>query len=162
MGNLKVISDRDVNEWIIGCPIRITNVKLTKNEDDASPRLTVSSEACGDFGRLTYTARVEYKNSHRESIGDTEELTLACGVSEAVDTNEPSATYASVTVQSVSEAGKVIWENDGKFSITLPEQEVLWQTDPHYDVIKRECSGVTSAKYIPDTLPDASDVRAAE
>ena len=155
MGNLKVISDRDVNEWIIGCPIRITNVKLTKDEDDASPRLTVSSEACGDFGRLTYTARVEYKNPHREIIGGAAELTLACGASEAVDTNEPSATYASVTVQSVSEAGKVMWTNDGKFYVTLPEQEILWQTDPHYDVIRRECSGVTDAKYIPDTIDGA-------
>jgi hypothetical protein len=154
MGYRGVVSSRDVNEWMVGCPIRITHVAIML-EEDGEFITKVYSDVCGGFGKLSYTAKIEYKNSRKENIFESNDVVLESGEAKFTDSISLKVAYASVTVQSVSDSGKVIWENDGKSPITLPEQEVLWQTDPHYDVIKRECSGVTSAKYIPDTLPGA-------
>jgi len=151
MGYRGVISSRDVNEWIVGCPIRITHICIMLH-DDGEFITTVYSDVCGDYGKLSYTAKIVYKNAHKESIFESKDVVLESGEAKFTDDISLKVAYASVTVQSVSESGKVIWENDGRVPVTLPEQEIIWQTDPHYDAIKRECSGVTTAKYIPDAV----------
>lgn len=154
MGYRGVVSSRDVNEWIVGCPIRITHIAIML-EEDGEFITKVYSDVCGGFGKLSYTAKIEYKNSRKENIFESRDVVLESGEAKFTEAISLNVAYATVTVQSVSDSGKVMWTNDGKAPITLPEQEVLWQTDPHYDVIRRECSGVTSAKYIPDTIDGA-------
>ncbi len=154
MGYRGVVCNRDVNEWIVGCPIRITNISIILN-DDGEFITYVDSDVCGDFGKLSYTAKIEYKNSHKENIFESNDVVLESGEAKFTDSISLKVAYASVTVQSVSDSGNVIWENDGKSPVTLPEQEILWQIDPHYDTIKRECEGITAAKYIPDTIDGA-------
>ena len=151
-----IVSDRDVNEWIYGCPIRIRNVKITKSDDEAFPALSVTSDVCIDLAPLSYTARVEIQNRRRERIGEVCEIRLHSGVSELVPLDVADAAYASVTVQSVFSSEKLIWSNDNGISPSpLPEQGILWQIDPHYEQIKIECEGVTPVKYIPDTIDSA-------
>ena len=154
MGYRGVVSNRDVDEWMVGCPIRITNVSIVEN-DSGELITTVKSDVCGDFAKLSYTAKVEYKNSRKENIFESRDVVLESGEAKFTEEISLKVAYATVTVQSVSDSGKVIWENDGKAPITLPEQDILWQTDPHYDTIKRECEGITVAKYIPDAIDGA-------
>ena len=155
MENERVISCRDVNEWIIGCPIRITNVSIISC-DDGGIITSVESDVCGDFEKLSYTAIVEYKNTLKETVFKRNNVTLESGGSKFAEKIEARVAYASVTVQSVSDGDRVIWTGeDGTVPQTLPDQEILWQTDQHYGVIKKECDGVTTAKYIPDTIDGA-------
>ena len=67
MGYRGVVSSRDVNEWMVGCPIRITHVAIIL-EEDGKFITKVYSDVCGGFGKLSYTAKIEYKNSHKENI----------------------------------------------------------------------------------------------
>lgn len=149
----RIVSERDMKEWIPLCPIQVKRVRIVQNTPDVNPAVTVISVSCGGFVIENYTADLELQNERRETICVMENLILKVGESAPVQTEHSRATYAYVTVRSVKRASGEIWENPtGGRGKALPDQEVFWQTDPLYDQIRRECDGVVDAKYRPDTV----------
>ncbi len=152
----QILSDREVHEWIRGCPIRIKRIRLIRCDEGESAKIEVVSVPCGKFGAISYIADIEYMNEKREPVGVQRGVALECGKSLLTDTCEIHAVYATVTVMKAGPAGDVIWVNEtGERGIKLPEMQVLWQTDPMYNQIKRECAGLTEARYIPDSIDGA-------
>ncbi len=151
----QILSDREVHEWIRGCPIRIKRIRLIRCDDEVA-KIEVTSVPCGEFGAISYTADIEYMNEKRETIVIEKGVALECGKFLLTATGGMRVVCATVTVMSVSRAGDAIWVNEtGERGIKLPEMQVLWQTDPMYKQIKRECAGVTEARYIPDCIDGA-------
>ncbi len=152
----QIISDREVREWIPSCPIRIKAVRLVRTAEGTAPKIEISSALCTRLDSPSFTAAIEYKNEHRERVGEAREARFACGKSELTDTFEYRAVYADVTVQSVMSGDATVWTNEsGERGKLPPEQGIIWQTDPLCAQMKRECAGVTQAKYIPDTIDGA-------
>lgn len=155
------LSDRLQKEWIPGCPIRISRVRLEKDE---SVTAEITAEVCGGFKIEKYTVDIEYSDSRRSIIGKSEDISLSRdnnGASEKIPVQYDNAVYAYVTVKFVSffiSSGENLnWRNDTESrGIVLPDQEVLWQTDPNYEAIHVECSGITDPKYVFESLPEYS------
>jgi len=149
----RIVSERDMKEWIPLCPVQVKRVRVVQNTPDENPAVTVISVPCGGFKIESYTADIEVQNERREKIGVIENVTLADGESQPVPTEFSRATYAYITVRTVKRVSGELWENPtGGRGKALPDQEVFWQTDPLYDQIRRECDGVVEAKYRPDTV----------
>ncbi len=152
----QIVSDREMREWILGCPIMINRVKLIRFAEGEAPKLEVISAVCGNFPEMSYTADVEYQNERREVIGEKNNLKFKSGKSDLIETGEVRAVYAYVLIKSVELPDGTFWINEtvqrGK---VYPEQEILWQTDPLYEQIKHECDGVTEARYMPDIIDGA-------
>ncbi|MBQ8512056.1 MAG: leucine-rich repeat domain-containing protein [Clostridia bacterium] len=149
----RIVSERDMKEWLPLCPVQIKRVRVVQNTPDECPAVTVISVPCGGFKIDSYTADIELQNERRERIGVIENVTLKSGESAPVPTESTRTTYAYVTLKSVRRASGETWENtDGGRGKALPEQEIFWQTDPLYEQIRRECDGVVDAKYRPDTV----------
>ena len=151
---IKIVSDRAQKEWIPGCPVQVKQVRITRENDVLSARIT--SVPCGGFPVKEYTADIEYTGAKRQSVGKSEAVVLAAGESAPVAVPFEDAVYAAVTVRSVTYDGGKVWTNEsGTRGNILPEQEIYWQTDPLYNAIRLECSGVTDAKYKPDKIDGA-------
>ncbi len=149
----RMISERDMKEWIPLCPIQVKRIRVAQNTPDEKPAVTVISVPCGGFAIESYTADIELQNERREKICVLENVTLTVGESMPVQTMHDRVTYAYAAVRSVKRVSGEVWENseDGRGK-ALPDQEIFWQTDPLYEQIRRECDGVVDAKYRPDTV----------
>lgn len=149
--SVKIISDRVQKEWIPGCPVQVRQVRLARDNDALS--VVITSVTCGDFSVESYTADIEYTGAKRQNVGRSDAVSLTVGVSAPADVPFEDAVYAYVTVRTVTYSDGRTWSNEsasrGKI---LPEQDIYWQTDPLYEAIRVECSGVTEAKYKPDRL----------
>jgi len=151
---VKIVSDRPQKEWIPGCPVQVKQIRVVREKDALSAVIT--SVPCGGFSVKSYTADIEYTGAKRQNVGKTEDVTLTAGESAPVDVPFEDAVYAYVTVRSVNFADGKTWTNgSGTRGKVLPEQEIYWQTDPLYNAIRVECSGVTDAKYKPDKIDGA-------
>ena len=152
--NIKIVSDRPQKEWIPGCPVQVKQIRIVRENDALS--MVVTSVPCGGFSIKNYTADIEYTGAKRQSVGVTETAVLTAGESVPVAVPFDDAVYAYVTVRSVTFADGKTWENEsGTRGKIVPEQDIYWQTDPLYNAIRVECSGVTDAKYKPDRIDGA-------
>lgn len=157
---VKIISDRPQKEWIPGCPVQVKQVRVVRENDRLSA--VVTSVPCGGFSVKNYTADIEFTGAKRQAVGTSEAVTLTAGESAPVSVPFDEAVYAYVTVRTVTLADGTAWTNEsGTRGKILPEQDIYWQTDPLYNAIRVECSGVTEAKYRPDRLSDAGAWRCA-
>lgn len=150
----KVISDRKFDEWIDGCPLQIKSIAIVK-KDETSPRvMTVTSCPCGDFAIKGYSAKITLLDEHREKLSVFTSDNMHSPISGEITLADEKAVYAVASILTVRyEHGghEDTWNaEDGVQAKKLPEQEIFWQTDPLYEQIKRECSGVTDARYKPD------------
>ena len=151
---VKIVSDRPQKEWIPGCPVQVKQICVVRENDALSAVIT--SVPCGGFFVRNYTADIDYTGAKRQNVGRTEAVTLTVGESAPVDVPFADAVYAYVTVRSVTFADGKTWTNEsGTRGKILPEQDIYWQTDPLYNAIRVECSGVTDAKYKPDKADGA-------
>ena len=145
----QIISRHEMNKWISGCPLLLKELTLISR--DGKLKLRIHACPCTDREISSHTADVYYYNTRREMIGTDNgaELTRDC----EIDVKFTEAAYAEATVRSVTYSDGEVWENsaaeEGK---TLPEQPVIWQTDPLYKVIKKVTEGKVNAKYYPDTV----------
>lgn len=152
--NIKIVSDRAQKEWIPGCPVQVKQIRITRENNVLSAHIT--SVPCGGFAIRDYTADIEYTGAKRQNVGKSEAVTLSAGESAPVAVPFEDAVYAAVVVRSVTYADGRTWTNEsGARGKVLPEQEIYWQTDPLYNAIRLECSGVTDAKYKPDKIDGA-------
>ena len=151
----KILSDREVKIWIISCPVRVTRVRVEK---DDSGKITVLADisSCTDIKAKDIDCSIEFKNINRETIGTTEPLTFNGERLKYTTSEYADAYYADIKLHGVVLENDVRWNNDGdKEGILLPKQRVIWQSDPLYQKIKAECAGKTEAKYYPDTIEGA-------
>ncbi len=152
--NIKIISDRPQKEWIPGCPVQVKQIRIVRDIDALSA--VVISVPCGGFSIKNYTADIEYTGAKRQNVGKSEAVTLTAGESAPVAVPFEEAVYAYVTIRTVTFSDGRTWENEsGTRGKIVPEQEIYWQTDPLYNAIRVECSGVTDAKYKPDKIDGA-------
>jgi len=149
--NNKTVSRRETNTWIPGCPVQIKEVSLVLLDEKLYT--TAKASPCTDEPISYYVADIIYYNQRREEIGQSDNVRL--DLKGSVEAEFSDAAYAEAVVRSVYFADGTFWEAAPEsVANTLPEQEVIWQTDPLYNVIKKATQGVVSAKYFPDKLED--------
>lgn len=149
--NMKIISSRKQSAWLSGCPIRITEVKLCVS-DENELYLGISSVPCTDRKIDSYSVNIEFYNSSRKLICEEILTGLNIGYSSA-KTEQSDAAYAVAIINRVNYSDGGCWERVPTDSLAeLPEQKIIWQTDPLYSVIKTVCRGKTEAKYYPDEI----------
>ncbi|MBR5366104.1 MAG: leucine-rich repeat domain-containing protein [Clostridia bacterium] len=152
----RVLSDREMREWIPACPVQVKRVRLVRPDPESGIQLTVTAVPCGDFAVDSYTADIDYQSDRRESVGQSAGVVLTAGESAPVPVPFEKAVYASILIKSVRYASGEVWENaDAAPGKRFPEQAVVWQTDPLYEAMRRECAGVTEARYWPDEIDGA-------
>lgn len=147
-----ILSDREQREWIEGCPVQVKRVKLTVPAPESGIILSAVITPCGGFSVESVEAAVEFTDARHKKLPGPDSVVFSAGESEAAfEGNIPDgAVYGYVTVKSVKYSGGM-WKNPmlTKGS-NLPDQKIIWQTDPLYEQIRRECNGVVEAKYYPD------------
>ena len=152
----RVVGERETREWIPTCPVQIKKLRIEQSAPDAGLTLTVFSVPCGDFGPVSFKADVTYQNGRRETVGSAEGLSFVTGESAPVSVPFSDAVYAQAVVTSASPRHGETWTNpDGSPGTVPAAQKVLWQTDPLYETIRRECAGTVDARYEPDEIGGA-------
>ena len=138
-----------MNKWIPGCPVQIKELSIVSSGEKL--KLHIRAESCAERDISRYTADVKYYNERREVIKTDVGVELL--LQSEIDIICTCAAYAEATIRSVTYTDGAVWKNvDCAEGITLPEQEIIWQTDPLYKVIKSVTQGKVNAKYFPDTV----------
>lgn len=149
MENRTIVSDREQKEWYALCPLLITRNTIEKS--DSMVFFTVAMVPCTDKSIGKIEIETTFSNARRVKI-DTASFTVRMG--ESADLPCPAdAVYAHTTVENVyGEDDSLLWSKGDSLPLVLPEQEILWQTDPLYAQIRRECEGIVNPVYRPDTV----------
>lgn len=155
----RIISKKAFSLWIPTCPLQVKEAVISQQSEGDLPSLKIITCPCGDYRIKCYSAEVELLNDRRETIASFEKDEISAPESQELRLDKANAAYANIRIASViysaARDGKSekVWVNpDKSCGIRLPEQEIYWQTDPLYNQIKRECAGVTDAKYKPDEI----------
>lgn len=147
--NMETVWAAKQTAWIKGCPLRITEIKICRETDSGSRYLFVTTSPCTDKKITGYSAKILYYNTHRELVAEDMVSDLA-PLSASLKIYHDDVEYVTVIISEVNCSGN-IWRNlDGVAGKKLLDQEVIWQTDPLYAVIKEVCRGKTNPKYYPD------------
>lgn len=146
----KIISDREQKEYLPLCPVQVKRNTIT--EEDGKRILHLQVTACTDKTPLHCHLTVFFTDARRADVG-TEEITLP--LSENMTMPAPAeAVYVQSRIEKVWQGEDCIWEREDRVAMSLPEQPILWQTDPLYEQICRECDGVVQPVFRPDTIED--------
>jgi len=160
-----ILSDRGQAEWIEGCPAQIKKSKLAVPEPGAGIALSAVISPCGKFAIEEVTAEAEFSDARHKSLGKFYPIKFLPDEGSGKTVFEAygiiggeipkSAMYSYLTIVSIKYDNGKVWNNlavSGVYSRgnILPEQKIIWQTEPLYEQIKRECAGVVDAKYYPD------------
>lgn len=146
----KIISDREQKEYLPFCPIQVKRNTIT--EENGTRTLQILVTPCTDKTSLRCRMTVFFTDARRADCG-REEITLP--LSEPMTMPAPAeAVYVQSRVEQVWQGEDSIWEREDRSAMTLPEQAILWQTDPLYEQICRECEGVVQPVFRPDTVAD--------
>lgn len=145
---IKIISDREQKEYLPLCPVQVQ--KNTITEENGKRILQITMGACTDKTPLRCRLTLQYTDARRAPAG-TEEVTLSLTDNPPLPTPD-TAVYVVSRVEQVWQGEISIWERGDREPMPLPEQAILWQTDPLYDQIRRECEGVVNPVFRPDTV----------
>ncbi len=149
----RIISDKKYDEWINTCPLQIKEIIVEQADELSAPDIKVITCPCGDFEIIDFSMEAELYSLRKELIGRMHSEKLTSPESEPVKLDDKNTVYAvgRLTEVRYTRSGEVVvWKNtDNRTGEKLPAQEIYWQTDPLYEQIKRECSGVTDAKFKP-------------
>lgn len=149
---LDIVTSRKQSVWINGCPIRITEVKLCTERDTNDTYLAVISKSCTDRRIESFLGDVVYFNSRKEKISECAFVKFMPEYS-IIKADFSHAASAQVNIKEVRFADGTCWVNDIEdLGEIPPEQNIIWQTDPLYKVIKRLSAGRVDAKYYPDEI----------
>ncbi len=145
----KIISDREQKEYLPLCPVQVKRNMVTEEGGKRFWQVTITP--CTNVTPLRVRLKVQFTDARRVSAGETElECTLpAVPAQPCPDT----AVYAYTSVEAVWGKDNEIWVREGRSPLDLTEQAILWQTDPLYEQIRRECAGVVEPVFQPDTIP---------
>lgn len=146
----KIISDREQKEYLPLCPVQVKRNTIT--EDNGTRTLQLQITACTDKTPLRCRLTLFFTDARRADCGKTE---ITVSLSDEMTTLAPSeAVYVQSRVEQVWQGEDSIWEREDRNAMNLPEQAILWQTDPLYEQICRECDGVVQPVFRPDTIED--------
>ncbi len=149
-----IFSDRKFDEWTVGCPVQIKSITVKQNSEKEKRCICVTSCPCGDFTIKSYSAEISILNDRKEVLMSKTVDMLTSPISSDIEVESDKIVYATADIKEVvyvHNGKELIWTNESTESAKkLVEQEIYWQTDPLYEQIKRECIGVTDAKYKPD------------
>ncbi len=149
-----VISKREMREWIRSCPAQIREITLVRPAEGAQVQIYVTTVSCTEYNVLDLSSTLEIQNGRREVIGTMEDVAVKIGKTGPIPCPFEEAVYARAVIERVHVAGSEPWKNvDGTFGEKLPPQQAFWNTDPLYDTVKRECEGVVTPTFVPDTVP---------
>lgn len=146
--DIKIISDREQKEYLPQCPVQIQ--KNTITEEDGKRILKISAAPCTDKTPLTCIITLQFTDARRADAGESE-ICYTLG-EDCIFPCPENAVYVHSRVEQVRQGDTLIWERESRSPLQLPEQALLWQTDPLYDQIRRECEGVVQPVFRPDTL----------
>ncbi|MBQ8642161.1 MAG: leucine-rich repeat domain-containing protein [Clostridia bacterium] len=144
---IKIISDREQKEYLPQCPVQVQ--KNTITEENGKRQLKISVVPCTDRTSLRCRLTLQFTDARRADAG-TDTVTVPAGETDALPCPD-NAVYVYSRVEQVWQENTVLWERGDREPLRLPEQAVLWQTDPLYDQIRRECEGVVQPVFRPDT-----------
>ena len=151
-----LISEREMKEWIAGCPAQVKKIRIEQPSHDADPQITLYTAKCTEYNVLNVYVKIELLNDRRESVGVIEDVAVKTGESQPVVCTDKKVKYAFAVIEKVEIAGGEPWINaEHSKGAKLPDQDLFWATDPLFEQVKRECAGVVEAKYKPDRLDGA-------
>jgi len=145
---IKIISDREQKEYLPCCPVQVKQNTVT--EENGTRQLKIVIVPCTDRTPMQCRLTLSFTDARRADAG-TEEVTVPVGETAALPC-PANAVYVHSRVEQVRQDETVLWERGDRAPLQLPEQAVLWQTDPLYGQIRRECEGVVQPVFRPDTL----------
>jgi len=145
---IRIISDREQKEYLPDCPAQVIHNTIT--EDKKRRLLQVTLVPCTASAELTVHITVFFTDARRVEVGRLE-ADLSVQKTDLLECPD-TAVYAYTRLEAVFDAGTEIWTRDGREPVQLPEQAVLWQTDPLYEQIRRECDGIVTPFFRPDRI----------
>lgn len=145
--DIKIISDREQKEYLPLCPVQVQ--KNTITEEEGKRVLRVAVTPCTDKTSLSCRLTLQFTDARRAAAGESEAV-LVPGEDTPIFCPD-NAVYVHSRVEEVRQNDTVLWERGDRIPMQLPEQALLWQTDPLYDQIRRECDGIVTPVYRPDT-----------
>ncbi len=150
----KIISDREQQEYLPLCPVQVKRNTFT--EEAGIRTLQVSITPCTHQTPLRVKLKVSFTDARRAAIGDAE-ATFALSAPTTIPCPDDGV-YVYTSVETVWLGDDVLWERNNRSPMNLPEQTILWQTDPLYEQIRRECAGTVEPKFAPDMVSAADTV----
>ncbi len=152
-----ILSDREQKEWIPACPVQVKRVTLSVPEKESGIVLHTVIAPCGGFAVDSVMVSLKLTDARHKEIAVMDGIVLRTGECTYEGEIPEGAVYAYVTVTEVKGADGTLWRNpDGGKGIVLPEQRIIWQTDPLYEGIRYVTEGVVKAKYYPDEPMDGA------
>ena len=149
----RIISDKKYEEWIDTCPLQIKEITISQTDENSDLIMKILTCPCGDFNIIDFSAEAELYSLRREHIGKISLDKLSSPESDSIRIEDKNTVYTMPKITKVrySKNGEEVeWNNsDNSCGSKLPNQEIFWQTDPLYEQIKRECAGITDAKFKP-------------
>ena len=131
--DIKIISDREQKEYLPLCPVQVQKNTITEEEGKRVLRVVITP--CTDKTSLFCRLTLQFTDARRASAGESEAV-LVPGEDTAVSCPD-NAVYVHSRVEEVRQNDTVLWERGDRVPMQLPEQALLWQTDPLYDQIRR-------------------------
>jgi len=149
MGEKRIISDKEQKEWYTGCPVLITRNTITETDGAVSYHVSVLPCSAIKIGKLEI--RTFFSDARRAPV-DVSVYTIDMDSDSYLPCPE-TAVYAHAVVEKVYDTDHTpVWSKGDAEPLNLPEQEILWQTDPLYAQLRRECEGIVQPVYRPDTV----------
>ncbi len=146
----KIISDREQKEYLPLCPVQIKRNTVT--EEGGSRSLQIAITPCTDASPLRLQLKITFADARRAPAGEAEaDITLPEIPTIPCPDN---GVYVYTSIEKVWHKDDLLWERTGRAPMELPEQAILWQTDPLYAQIRRECAGVVEPVFQPDSPSD--------
>ena len=144
----KIRSDKESHEWYPLCPCQVR--KNTVYEADGKVYLTVTTAVLTTRHITGIRVSIEQTDARRQPLTPVTE-TVTPGESAPIPL-DPAAIYAKTTIEAVYDGDTALWERGDQSPAKLPEQAMLWQTDPLYAQLRRECEGIVEPVYQPDSI----------
>ena len=104
----QVISKREMNKWIPGCPVLIKELSIISSDEDMN--LNILAVPCTDKDISFYTADIQYFNARREIVGTDNSVKLKLPSVRSI--TQTNVAYAEANVLTVTYSDGSVWQNN--------------------------------------------------
>lgn len=158
------VGTAEVNTLAVNCPIQITRYEILYDSmyDRSVARVTLKN-ITSKVVKTVYVSATCFDDAG-DSLGSTgdfalQDIMLEAGEERAIDTDvlltDRNTSKVTMCVSKLVYADGGVFRNEGASSVQISEQVVLSNRYPNYAQIVRECKGIVSPIYVPDTLEGA-------
>ena len=106
-----LISEREMKEWIPGCPAQVKGIRIEQAAEGAAPQITVTTAKCTEYNVTSVILTIELQNDRREVIGKIEDVSVPAGESAPIVCPESKVKYAYAVIERAEIAGGEPWIN---------------------------------------------------